>query len=118
MLNGDDTPLNVTGATLLAIPRRIVFEWDPRRDVQLFYGADGVAPPNYDLATFLRYEQVVPLEGLTLGPERENPQYRPPRQPWTEERPWLLWALIGLAAVVVGALIVRMMGQVAPPDDS
>lgn len=116
VLNGDDQPLHVTGGRLWSIPRTIVFEWDPARPVRLCYGA-AAAPPSYDLGAFLRYQQVEPRTGLTLGAEQENPDYRAPREPWTEERPWLLWVVIGLAAFLVGAMIVRMMGQVGAAGD-
>jgi len=117
VLNGDDVPLKVTGAKLYGIPRTIVFEWDPGQHVELYYGADGARWPQYDLSTFLRYEQVVPRTGLSLGPQQDNPDYRPPRKPWTEERPWLLWTAIALAVILVGAMIVRMMAKVGegPP---
>ena len=116
VLNGDDQPLQVTGGRLWSIPRTVVFERDPARPVRLFYGA-AVPPPSYDVGEFLRYQQVEPQAGLTLGPEQANPDYREPRGPWTEERPWLLWLVIGLAAVLVGAMIVRMMGQVGSAGD-
>jgi len=115
VLNGDNQPLHVTGGSLSSIPRTFVFEWDPARPVRLFYGA-AAGPPVYDLGAFLRYEQVEPKTGLALGPEQDNPDYRPPRGPWTEERPWLLWLVIGVAVLLVGGMIVRMMSQLGTSD--
>ncbi len=59
-----------------------------------------------------------PKSGLTLGSERENTTYRPPRKPWTEERPWLPWGVITLAVLVVGGMIVRMMSGLVLTEEA
>lgn len=123
VMNGDNAPLKVTSAGLYGLPRTVIFEWDPARPVKLYYGALKARAPQYDLAAFLRYQQVQPKTGLALGPEQRNPSYGPPKpkKPWTEERPWLLWLVIGLAVVGVGWMILRMMltvGTGADSDDS
>lgn len=112
VLNGDNTPLNIRGAKLYAMPRTLVFQWDPDQPVQLYYGANTARLPQYDLSTFLRLQQVQPRTGLSLGPQQDNPDYRLPPKPWTEQRPWLLWLVIAVAVITVGGMILRMMTKV------
>ena len=114
--NRDNKPLHVTGVRLYAIPRQVVFQWDPNRRFRLYYGGQSVAAPQYDLAEYLRLQRIAPRGGLILGPQQSNPDYRS-QEPWTEQRPWLLWLVIALAVVVVGGLTVRMMTRIGPPPE-
>ncbi len=113
VLNWDNEPIQVTGAKLYAVPRVLLFEWDPRQPVRLYYGADAPGKPQYDPSIMERLRQAQPRVGLALGPQQGNPEYRPPQKPWTEQRPWLLWLVIAVAVLVVGGMILRMMSQVA-----
>jgi cytochrome c-type biogenesis protein CcmH/NrfF len=56
---------------------------------------------------------VKPLCGATLSPQRANPDYHPPRQPWSEENAWVLWVAIVAAVLVVGGIIVKLMRSIA-----
>lgn len=110
--NFDDEPLDVTDAKLCGKARSVVFRWDPKTPVWLYYGAEEARTPKYDLSTLLQYEQVEPKASLRLGPERESEAYARPKPPWTEANFWLLWVAMAVAIIVVGGMIVRMMAKV------
>jgi hypothetical protein len=114
--NGDNPPLKVSGARLYGVPRSIVFSAGQGRRLRLFYGANA-RPPEYDLSEFLKLQPVATGTVLALAPQQENPAYRPPRQPWTEERPWLMWVIIAVAGLVIGGLIIRLMVGIGPPGE-
>ena len=119
--NFDDEALEVTNAKLYGKARSVVFRWDPKTPVRLYYGAEEARTPKYDLSTLLQYEQVEPKASLRLGPKRESEAYARPKPPWTEANFWLLWVAMALAIIVVGGMIVRMMARVGVdqgPHDS
>ena len=111
--NGDNPPLHVTGARLYWWPNSLVFLWDPAHPVSLYYTCCGTGWPQYDLGRYLEYEQVQPLGGLRLGPQQANPAYRPTPRPWSEEHRGVLWAVIAVTVLVIGAMILRLMGKVS-----
>jgi hypothetical protein len=99
---GDNRPLAVTGARLLLPSWRVRF-FKPAAPVTLVYGNDAVSPPQYDLA--LLSERVMSAEArdVTASPDAARPP-RPARL-----SPLLFWVALGLAAVVLLGLIVRLL---------
>ena len=102
--NGDDAPLPVTAVRLEMRQRKLCFAAPAAGAVTLFYGDDGLAPPQYDYARL--FSATAPSAVAQLGPEQRNPEYRPrpDTRPLTERYPDLLWiallAVICLLAVV------------------
>lgn len=112
ILNGDDRPLHVTGALVYGRPRQLVFRWQAAH-MSLYYGSASAMAPQYELPEYLRQQRIQARLALTLGPQAENPDYVPPRGPWTEEYPWILWIVITAAVIAIGLLIINLMTKAA-----
>jgi hypothetical protein len=64
--------------------------------------------PRYDLAARLPSDLSPRLPRLTLGPQHENPIYRPEPKPFSERSPWLVYVVLGAASVVLAAILVSL----------
>jgi len=111
IFNGDDAPLAGITATALARPRLLLAEEGHARPYRLLYGSAVARSPQYDFAQLpasaLRPESFV--RG-TLGPERRNPGFEPPTEPFFDRHPWLVQAALAFVAValaVAGFLVLR-----------
>ncbi|HZC24393.1 MAG TPA: hypothetical protein VE866_13705, partial [Candidatus Binatia bacterium] len=102
--NGDNPPLNVTGAELLSIERRIYFDPQGKSTLRLYYGDEKLSAPVYDYARF--FHQDASAAQAQLGTGAHNAQYagRPDERPWSERHPGVLWSVM-LVAVAVLALV-------------
>jgi hypothetical protein len=119
--NYDDPPLRSLPVRLFGRPRAVVFHHEPPHRYRLFYGQAQAPPPRYDLAQIFPYLSAQKFNPLALTETKPNPAFvepPPPRQPWTEEHPALLWAgLLGVVAVL-GLLLWRAFTKVrAAMDD-
>jgi len=106
VFNRNDPPLENLGAEIFSTPRHLVFRPQPAaagRSYRLLYANIAAERPEYELARLLRAEEMRAAPLVTLGPEAATPNWSDPR-PWTEQHPWLLWAALALAVVVLGAL--------------
>jgi hypothetical protein len=107
--NGDDRPLNFTGARLEQLERRIYFDSSGQAQLTLYYGDEKLNPPVYDYAKLFQQSKS-PLPA-TLGPESVNAGYaeRPDERPWSERHPVVLWLAIIAAVLGLGAVALRSM---------
>ena len=80
--------------------------------------------PSYDLERVFPYLVTEGLPIATLGPHTQNPAFAvpplppPPPKPFTERYPWLLPAMVAIAALLIGvflASIVRQLKGTLPP---
>lgn len=121
--------LQLQAMRVTAAVRQVVFEAnaDITEPVHLYYGNPKAAAPNYDIARNLPETLSPPPSRVEMGPPQENPSYQPEPLPLTERLPWLIYALLGLAVVVLGLLIANLARaaiaasdrqQVSAPADS
>jgi hypothetical protein len=85
-----------------------VFRQEPGRRYTLLYGHSRASAPQYDLA---RVTAETALDGAAearLGAPVTNEAYDDPA-PWTERNPFVIWAALAVAVVVLGALAVRAL---------
>lgn len=76
------------------------------------YGHPTAAAPRYDLARAFPYLESEAIPVATLGPAtRLEPAAA---KPWTEGRPILLWAAMGVVALALAGLLVRLARGVRP----
>lgn len=103
-------PLDVRGATTSAAARQVVFAKgaDLQGPLRLYYGNPKAEPPHYDFERNLPAQLDPPPERLTLGPREENPEFVPPPLPLTERLPWLIYAVLGAVSVALAAMIVSL----------
>jgi hypothetical protein len=100
-------PLNVTAVRFSAPVRQVVFarSTDLAAPLSLYYGNPKAEAPHYDFAASLPV-QLMPAPARTiLGSAIKNPTYRPGPKPWSERWPWLVYVVLGLASLVLLALL-------------
>ena len=105
--NGDDVPLAIADVKLEMAERRLCFDAAAGAQYTLMVGDAALAAPRYDYATLFAPD--ANAAQATLGPEKENPEYRarPDKRAFTERHPGLLWvALVGVV-LVLGVVAIR-----------
>jgi hypothetical protein len=107
--NGDDPPLEITGAHLEQYERRIYFDSAAGTQIKLLYGDAKLAAPVYDYAKF--FQRDAAASQIQLGPAEANAAYtgRPDERPWSERHPAVLWVAITAAVLILGGLALRSM---------
>jgi hypothetical protein len=111
--NGDDAPLQITGARLQQYERRVYFDSDPGANLKLYYGDEKLEVPVYDYAKLFQKE--VSADQVHLGAEEVNAAFtgRPDDRPWSERHPALLWVAIIAAVLILGGIALRSMKTTA-----
>jgi hypothetical protein len=104
---GDNSPLPITGVKLLLPSYRLRFYRPAEAPLSLVYGNRNAAPPHYDLA--LLGPQVMGVEAREVVPGPESPSPRAAGDLLV--RPWIFWALLVGAVVVLLGLIARLVRQ-------
>ncbi len=108
VFNRNDPPLEGLTVAVYGTPRHVVFNQQPGRRYRLLYGNVMAKRPEYELARLVNSKQMEAAAAGGLGAEESNPNWSDPR-PWTEKHPWVLWAALGLAVVVLGGLALRSL---------
>ena len=108
--NGDDEPLQLVRYDAYGPSRAIVVERGHPAPLTLYYGAPGVRAPSYEFARLAAERPLAVLVPARLPPERLNPAFAIPAQPFGERYRWLLQVALASAAVAVafaGFLVLR-----------
>ena len=110
--NGDDAPLALQSVRLEMLERTLCFDATPGANYTVYYGDSALAAPRYDYAALFTPE--VNAARVALGPEKNNPDYRPrpDQRPFTERHPGLLWTALVLVVVLLGGIALRSAKQV------
>lgn len=107
--NFDDAPLLVEPSVrVTGVLRTTVFEAKPGAPYALYYGNKEAYAPRYDLSRFFNYLDTTALREGTLGAERENGDYVPPKPPvvpFTERNKVLLNVTLALLVVIIAGLV-------------
>ena len=106
---GDNRPLTITGARVLLPSWRVRF-FRPAAPLRLVYGHDEVRAPQYDLA--LLAPAVMGADAIEVDPGAEAPAAPKPPALLT---PRMFWIGLGVAVLVLLALIVRLISSGTPP---
>jgi hypothetical protein len=93
------------------LERTLCFDATPGASYTVYYGDPTLAAPRYDYATLFTPE--ANAARAALGPERDNPDYRPrpDERPFTEKHPGLLWTALVLVVVLLGGIALRSAKQ-------
>jgi uncharacterized protein DUF3999 len=107
--NGDDLPLDFTGARLEQLERRLYFDAPAQAQLTLYYGDEKLNQPVYDYGKL--FQQSKSPSAATFGPEAVNGAYaeRPDERPWSERHPVVLWIAIIAAVLGLSAVALRSM---------
>jgi hypothetical protein len=105
-----NAPLSIATITAQGAARQVVFDSATAGSgpLRLYYGNPRAMAPRYDLAARLPSDLSPRLPRLTLGPQHENPIYRPEPKPFSERSPWLVYVVLGAASVVLAAILVSL----------
>jgi len=102
-------PLNLQDARYTAAVRLVVFPAPSGKPypspLRLYFGNPQASPANYDFARRLPEVVDPPPTRLTLGNRVANPAYEPPPQSLPERMPWLVYALLATACVILLLLL-------------
>ena len=127
IFNEDNPILPVDGAQASGFVRKIIFEADSDNTYGLYYGNDNALAPSYELERIFPYLVTDNLPLARLGPHTSNPQFVAPEVvtppvPFSERYPWLLPAVVALAALAIGVFLASLVRQVRdrlqPPQDA
>jgi len=107
--NGDDQPLNVNGAQLQQVERRVYFQSPAANQATLYYGNERLAAPNYDYGKLFQMDPAAAASRLLA--EQMNAAYQEPPdpRPWTERHPAAMWAALIAAILVLGGVALRSL---------
>ena len=81
---------------------------EPGRRYTLIYGHSRALAPQYDIARVTDEADLDRAAEAGLGAAVTNEAYDDPA-PWTERNPFVIWAALGVAVIVLGALAVRAL---------
>jgi Protein of unknown function (DUF3999) len=105
--NQDDRPLSFGEVELQAVIRHIKFIPTTPGQYWLYYGNPSARSPSYDLPILLARRERVAQTDWPAGKQEPNPDYRPPTQPWSEQHPSILYTVLGVAVLGLGAATLR-----------
>lgn len=111
VFNRNDPPLASLALEFRGVPRRVVFRQEPGRSYRLLYGYEKARAPEYELARLVTPQEIAGAAPGALGEAAPMPGHPrpPPPRPWTERHPFVLWAALGLAILVLVWLAMRSM---------
>jgi hypothetical protein len=110
VIDDRNPPLPIFGLTAQGAARQVVFDGASAAPgvLRLYYGSARALAPRYDLAARVPAESGRMATRLTLGPQRENPAYRPEPMPFSERSPWLVYVVLAAAGIVLAAILVSL----------
>ena len=107
--NGDDPPLPIVSVQPQAIERRVYFDPSGHNGMKLYYGDEKASAPVYDYAKLFQLQSEAAR--ANFGADEHNATYtgRPDERPWSDRHPWVMWAALIVAIVVLGGIALRGM---------
>lgn len=106
----DDVPLEISAIRASAHPRRIVFETISDGAARVYFGAEFIDKPRYDLQRRVPAGSIAGLPAVSLGPAIENASFKAPG--FGAYGPWIAAVAIGLVSIAVIKVIVDMLKRV------
>ena len=106
-----NAPLPILEFTAQSAAREVVFEAQAAGagPIRVYYGNPKALAPRYDLAARLPAELRPAPVRVALGPQRDNPIYRPEPRPFSERSPWLVYVVLGAASLVLAAILLSLV---------
>jgi hypothetical protein len=116
VLHSDNPAIAVSGIRIFGLERRLIFPSRTGKDYLLYYGNPAARSARYDIDRILPYVDPGKIHLHGLQPEKANPDYREkiPERPWTEDKPWLLYGILGAAILFLAIMIFRLMRRMEP----
>ncbi len=116
IVNGDDAPLDIAlqdiEVTRDALSS-LVFDHRPGERYRLFWGNSKAAAPRYDLGRSVESIDRSDLPKVEIGAVTRLIE-EIDAESFLQRYTWLLWAVLGLAVVIMSAIILRNLRNVSP----
>ena len=115
VVDANNPPLTITSVRYQAPARQVIFakseeiEWP----VRVYFGNPGAQDPAYDFRKTVspRVEPAPVRLEVGGGEPLRNSVYQAPPVPWSERHPWLVYVVLGIASVVLFALMALLAKQ-------
>jgi hypothetical protein len=102
-------PLRIKRVMYAAPARQIVIAAPPTtQTLRLYYGNPEAGNPGYDFARNLPDRLDPQPDRGQLGNQVDNPIFVPAPKPLTERLPWLIYVVLGVAILVLGAILANL----------
>ena len=115
--NRDDKPISIEKIRVEGLFREVKFLAPSTGTYWLYYGNPAIrAPAMYDLVDVINRQQLAEHSWI-LGPQEVNPLYRlplPPKKPWSEQHPAILYTVLGGAVLALGVATFRFAARLRP----
>jgi hypothetical protein len=110
VIDDRNAPLSLFGLTAEGAARQVIFDGSSAAPgvMRLYYGNARALAPRYDLAARLPAESGRMTTRLSLGPQHDNPNYRPEPKPFSERSPWLVYVVLAAAGIVLTLILVSL----------
>jgi hypothetical protein len=109
VIDNRNQPLRIKRVMYAAPARQIVIAAPPSGQVlRLYYGNPEAENPRYDFARNLPDQLDPQPNRAQLGNQVENPIFVPAPLPLTERLPWLIYVVLGIAILVLGAILANL----------
>lgn len=113
--NHDDQPISFAGFEVVGNLRRVLFLVKAGQTYRLYYGNSRARLPEYDLQSYLQYLNTENPLGALLSFMEKNPSFveeKAAEKPITERYPYLLSSVLGIAVLVLGTMVFKLLRQV------
>jgi hypothetical protein len=103
--------LNIVAITASGPARELWFEMKEgiSAPLWLFVGNPNAGEPRYDFESEVSSNQSFQVSAVTVLPIEPNPNFRPPPKPLTERVPWLIYAVLTIASVALGLILLSLI---------
>ncbi len=113
--NGDSPALPVRAVRAYQVSTFLTANLRAGTAYQLYFSADDVAAPQYDLT---RFQSLVNSRSTTISVTNLRPVNASERPTWGVLLPrWLIWVALGLVLALLGLLTYRMLNEVEQRND-
>lgn len=114
ILNQDNSPVQIDSVIAVGLNRSLVFPYEEKGNLKIYYGNPNLKKPRYDYALFVQKIDAQTLKILPVGQQIQNPAYvfEKAKKPWSEERPYLLWITIMGIILILLFLVISMLKKI------
>jgi hypothetical protein len=117
--DNQNPPLQVEQVQFTADARQVVFATPQGSEsYELYFGNAAAEDPSYDFARNLPQKLEPAPDRAMLGDLAANPLYEPEPLPFTERWPWAVYAVLGLACLVLASIAVSLSRAAIAAHDS
>ena len=111
LYHGDNKPVKISKVTAYGLKKFAVFLPAADKKYSLSYGNSRAEAPSYDTARVLKDKQLQDFTQARLSGEIKNEDFVPAAdvKPWTETKPYLLWAAMGAIGLGLAGLAIQVM---------